>query len=135
MGFASWASPIRTVIRWQLIATMAMAIVAALLWGWNGAVSAALGGVVNVIAGTAYGWWISRRESRTAGEALRTMMRAEAVKIFLILAGLWGALSVYKDMVHVAFFAAFVITVMVFAAAIAVPDAEDNNRTRPAGDK
>lgn len=135
MGFASWAQPIRTVVRWQVIATVVLAIVAAFLWGKDGAVSAALGGAVNVIAGWIYGWRISRGEARTAGEALQTMLRAEAIKVLLIIAGLWIALSVYKDIVHVAFFAAFVITVVVFAAAIAVPDADDNNTTRPAGDK
>ena len=135
MGFASWAEPIRTVVRWQVIATAVLAIVAAFFWGMNGAVSAALGGGVNVIAGWVYGWRISRGEARTAGEALQTMLRAEAIKVLLIIAGLWIALSVYKDMVHVAFFAAFVITVVVFAAAIAVPGADDNNTTRPAGDK
>ena len=126
MGFASWASPIRTVVRWQVIATAAMAVVAAILWGRDGAISAALGGAVNVVAGSVYGWRVSRGEARTAGEALQTMLRAEAIKILLIFAGLWIALSVYKDMVHVAFFAAFVITVLVFAAAIAVPDAKQN---------
>ena len=126
MGFASWASPIRTVVRWQVIATVALAVVAAILWGRDGAISAALGGAVNVVAGWVYGWRVSRGEARTAGEALQTMLRAEAIKILLIFAGLWTALSVYKDMVHVAFFAAFVITVLVFAAAIAVPDAKQN---------
>jgi ATP synthase protein I len=103
-----------------------MAIVAAILWGWDGAISAALGGAVNMVAGWVYGWRVSRSEARTAGEALRTMLRAEAIKVLLIIAGLWIALSVYRDMVHVAFFAAFVVTVMVFAAAIAVPDAKQN---------
>jgi ATP synthase protein I len=135
MGFASRVSPIRTVVRWQVIATVALAIVSALPWGRDGAISAALGGAINAIAGSVYGWRISRGEARTAGEALQTMLRAEAIKVLLIIAGLWIALSVYKDMVHVAFFAAFVITVVVFAAAIAVPATDDNNSTRPAGDK
>lgn len=135
MGFASQVSPIHTVVRWQVIATVVLALVAALVWGREGAISAALGGAVNVVAGWVYGWRISRGKVRTAGEALRTMLRAEAIKIVLILAGLWIALTVYKDMVHVAFFATFVITVVVFAAAIAVPDAGENNTTRHAGDK
>jgi len=134
MGFASRASPIYTVVRWQLIATTALALAAAFLWGRDGAVSAALGGAINAVAGAVYGWRVSRRQARTAGEALQTMLRAEAIKIVLILAGLWIALSVYKDMVYAAFFAAFVITVVVFAAAIAVPGADDN-KTRLAGDK
>jgi hypothetical protein len=35
-------------------------------------------------------------------------------------------LSLYRDIVHAAFFAAFVVTVGVFAAAVAVRDAGDN---------
>jgi len=127
--------PIRTVTRWQLIATAALMLVAALVWGLEGALSAALGGAINVVAGWVYGWRVSRGEARTAGEALRTMLRAEAIKVSLIFAGLLLALSGYKSMVHVAFFATFVITVGVFAAAIAVPDVEENKTPRPAGDQ
>jgi len=126
MFFRREVKPIRTVLRWQIIATAALTLIAAFLWGREGAISAALGGAVNVIAGWVYGWRISQGEARTAGEALRTMLRAEAIKLLLIFAGLWVALSSYREMVHVAFFATFVITVMVFAAAIAVPDAKEN---------
>jgi ATP synthase protein I len=127
--------PIRTVLRWQVIATAVLTLVAALVWGLEGALSALLGGAINVVAGWVYGWRVSRVEARTAGEALRTMLRAEAIKVLLIFAGLWLALSGYKGMVHVAFFATFVITVGVFAAAIAVPDTEENKAPRPAGDQ
>jgi ATP synthase protein I len=63
------------------------------------------------------------------------MFRAEGIKILLIFAGLWLVLSSYKDIVHVAFFATFVITVGVFAAAIAVRDTDENNRPRSSGDQ
>ena len=115
--------PIRTVLRWQLIAIAVLSLAAAPLWGMHGALSAALGGAVNLAAGWAYGWRISRTEARTAGETIRTMLRAEAIKVLLIIAGLWAALTGYRDIVHAAFFASFVVTVGVFAAAIAVRDA------------
>jgi ATP synthase protein I len=127
--------PIRIVLRWQLIVTAALTLAALLLWGRDGAISAALGGAVNLVAGWAYGWRVSQSEARSAGEALRTMFRAEAIKVLLILFGLWLVLQQYKDIVHVAFFATFVITVGVFAAAIAVPDAETNKTPRPAGEQ
>jgi ATP synthase protein I len=135
MGFASRAErvtkplprPIRIVLRWQVIVTVALTLVAGLLWGRDGALSAALGGGINIVAGGFYGWRVSRGEARTAGEALATMFRAEGIKIVLILAGLLLVLTQYRDVVHVAFFATFVITVGVFAAAIAVRDAEENN--------
>src|SRR5579859_4198120 len=114
------ARPIRIVLRWQLIVTALSSLVAALVWGSDGAVSAVLGGGINVVAGAVFGWRVAQGETRTAGEALRTMLRAEALKILLILAGLWAVLSSYASIVHVAFLATFVITVVVFAAAIAV---------------
>jgi ATP synthase protein I len=125
--------PIRIVLRWQVIVTAALTLVAALLWGKDGALSAALGGAVNVTAGWVYGWRVSQVDARSAAEALRTMFRAEGIKVLLIIAQLWLVLSIYKDIVHVAFFATFVITVGVFAAAIAVRDADENNIPGPPG--
>ena len=122
MVFKPLMKPIRTVLRWQLIVTVVLSLLALILWGAHGAVSAALGGLVNLVAGGVYGWRVSQSEARTAGEALRTMMKAEGMKIVLIIAGLWLVLATYKEIVHAAFFVAFVITVGIFAAAIAVRD-------------
>lgn len=127
--------PIRIVLRWQVIVTAVLAAVASLIWGRDGAVSAALGGLINIAAGWVYGWRVSQGEARSAGEALRTMFRAEAFKVLLIFVGLLVVLQNYREIVHVAFFATFVITIGVFAAAIAVPDAEEYKAPRPAGDK
>ena len=135
MQFRPLPRPIRIVLKWQLIATASLTLAAALLWGMNGAISAALGGAVNIVAGGVYGWRAAQGEARTAGEALRTIFRAEAIKVFLIFVGLWLALSSYTDIVHLAFFASFVVTVVVFAAAIAVRDADENKTPRPAGDE
>jgi len=114
--------PIRTVLKWQLIATAALSMVAALLWGKDGAVSAAFGGAINVAAGWVYGWRVSQGEARNAAEALRTMFRAWGMKVLTIVALLVAVLANYKDIVHAAFLASFVVTVAVFAAAIAVRD-------------
>jgi ATP synthase protein I len=43
--------PIRIVLRWQVIVTVALTLVAGLLWGKDGAFSAVLGGAVNIVAG------------------------------------------------------------------------------------
>ncbi|HET7728568.1 MAG TPA: ATP synthase subunit I [Usitatibacter sp.] len=124
MVFVPQLRPIRIVLRWQLIATAVLTLVAALLWGRDGALSAALGGAVNIVAGWAYGWRVSQGAARTAGEALRTLFRAWGIKIALIVVLLATVLTIYRDIVHAAFFAAFVVTVAVFAAAIAVRDTE-----------
>ena len=116
--------PIRTVLVWQLIATAVIAAIAGLWVGRHGAVSALLGGLINVVAGAAYALLLGFRAARTAdaGASLLAMFRAEAGKILLILAGLWLVLSHYEDVVAVAFFGAFVVTVVVFSMAILVRD-------------
>lgn len=116
------AGPIRTVLRWQLIATGVLALVAGLVWGFHGALSAVLGGAVNVVAGGVYGWRVSRGEARTAGEAVATLFRAWGMKVLLIVLQLLLVMQFYKDIVHAAFLAAFVVTVAVFSAAITVRD-------------
>jgi ATP synthase protein I len=116
--------PIRVVLGWQVIATAALAAVAAIPWGIDGAISAALGGLVNIVAGAAYGWRASHGAGRSAGETLRTLFRAWAIKVVLIVGLMWVVLTQYRDVVHAAFFLAFAITVGVFSAAIAVGDTE-----------
>jgi len=125
-GFASRIRPFRIVLGWQFFATLALALAFAIPWGGAGAVSAALGGAVNLVACGAYAWRVSRREAKTTGEALATLFGAWAVKLALIVAQLGLVLVVYRDIVHAAFFATFVVTVGVFAAAVAVRDPGDN---------
>jgi hypothetical protein len=61
--------PFRTVLLWQVIAIAVLSLSAAIPEGWS---LVGLGGSVNVAAGWAYGWMVSRRKASTAGEALRT---------------------------------------------------------------
>ena len=116
--------PFRTVLKWQVIATAAVATVAGVLTGGNGAISAMLGGVINVAAGLVYGWllgWgLGAKAVPDAGSALGAMFRAEGGKVLVIVGGLWLALSTYQDVVLGAFFTAFVITVVVFSLAFFV---------------
>lgn len=125
--------PFRTVLLWQAVATAVFTLVAAIPWGTDGAVSAALGGAINVAAGGVYGWIVSRRKARSAAEALRTMLRAEAVKVLLIVVLLWLAMSHYRSIVHAAFLGSFVITVALFAAAITVRDTDQDKRSAASG--
>jgi ATP synthase protein I len=118
--------PIRTVLRWQVIATAAVAVIAGAAAGWNGVLSAALGGAINVAAGVVYalllGLGLGTVGIPSAGTSLIAMARAEAGKILLIVGGLWVVLSVYRDVVPVAFFSAFVLTVVIFSMAFFVRD-------------
>lgn len=116
--------PIRTVLRWQIFATGGIAALAGVWSGAHGAISAVLGGLVNFSAGVVYalllGIGLRAKAVPDAGTSLYAMLRAEAGKILVIMGGLWLVLSTYRDIVPAAFFAAFVITVIVFSTAIFV---------------
>ena len=111
---------VRTVLRWQLYATAASMIPAGLWLGLHGAISALLGGLVNLAAGTLFGIIATHSRKRTAGEALIAMMRAEAAKVLLIVVQLWLVLTQYKSVALVPFFGTFVLTVIFFSMAIFV---------------
>lgn len=122
--------PIRTVLLWQSIAT---ALIAVLAWLWAGepaAISAVLGGVVNLAAGVAYAFLLGLGLGTTpvpsAGASLVAMFRAEAGKLLVIIGGLWAALTMYRDVVAGAFFTAFAVTVIVFSMAFFVRDDKTN---------
>jgi ATP synthase protein I len=135
MVFRVHIRPIRTVLRWQLLATAVLSLVAVIPWGKDGMLSAALGGSINLAAGWAYGWILSRSGKASPGEALRTMFRAEAVKVLVIIVLLWLVFVNYGSIVHAAFLGTFAITVAIFAAAIAVRDTDDNKGPRATGDQ
>lgn len=120
------SKPIRTVLLWQGIATGVIAV-AALAWaGESAAISAALGGAVNLVAGATYalllGWGLGAKPVPGVGTSLAAMFRAEAGKILVIIGGLWATLTMYKEVVAAAFFTAFAITVIVFSMAFFVRD-------------
>ena len=113
--------PIRAVLKWQAIATGAMALVA---WLWAGpetkgaaALSAALGGVINITAVVVYAVVLGLSNPTSAGGTVMAMFRAEACKILVIVVQLWLVLTMYREVVLAALFAAFVITVLLFRMA------------------
>ena len=118
--------PIRTVLKWQLIATAALAVIAGFWAGQQGMISAVLGGLVNVAAGVVYAFLLGLGQRARAvpdvGSTLIAMLRAEAAKILVIVGALWLVLASYKDVVPAAFFTAFAITVIVFSMAFFVRD-------------
>jgi ATP synthase protein I len=118
--------PFRTVLKWQLFATAAIAAIAGFWAGEQGMISAVLGGLVNVVAGVVYAFLLGlggrARAVPDVGSSLVAMLRAEAAKILVIVGGLWLVLSSYKDVVPAAFFTAFAITVIVFSMAFFVRD-------------
>ena len=119
-AFRIESKPLRTVLRWQLLATVVCAIVAAVFTGTHGGISALLGGSVSWAAGLVFALMASVRRVRTAGETLRILLRAEASKIMLMVILLWLVLTVYREIVPVAFFAVFIVSVLVSQSALLV---------------
>jgi ATP synthase protein I len=122
MIFRIESRPIRRVLWWQCLAASILAVAAGLVSGIHGALSAFLGGFICVAAGFAYLVIGSLGGNRTAGGALRIMLRAEAVKIGLILAQLYLVFAVYKDVVAIEFIGSFIVSVIISTMAIAIPE-------------
>jgi ATP synthase protein I len=114
--------PVGRVAAWQLLATVAIVAIAGWWAGLHGALSALLGGLVNITAGVVYAVVVGLSRAPTAGDTVRTMIRAEAAKITLIVLQLWLVLTTYRDVVAAALIAAFVVTVLVSTAAIVMRD-------------
>ena len=117
-----FAYPVFRIAGWQVVATIVVAAIAGWLSGWHGVWSGILGGFVNVSAGIVFAVLARLGRSRTAAGTVAAMIRAEAVKIAAIVLQLWLVLTTYRDVVHGAFFAAFVVTVLVTQAAILIRD-------------
>ena len=114
--------PIRVVLRWQGIATAVLAAIAWFTSGGNGALSAALGGLVGIAAAVAFGAVASLGGGRDAGTALLSVLRAEAVKIALIVVLLWLVLTNFKDVAIVWFIGSFIASALILSIAPALRD-------------
>ncbi|QOJ20524.1 MAG: ATP synthase subunit I [Gammaproteobacteria bacterium] len=120
----SWIKnrPLYIVLRMQLLATIAVAVVVWFFLGMQGAISASLGGVVSVVASAAFAVIVSRHKGYTAGEAIRTALRAESIKIVLTVGLLWLVFKFYENVNALAFIGAFILTVLVHSVALLVAD-------------
>jgi len=114
--------PIRTVLRWQLMATAVLTLAGGILAGVDGALSAALGGAISLCAGWGSAVVASKGKAQSAGEVLIGSLLAEGVKIGLIVFLLWLVLATYDELVAPAFFGSFVATVLIFGMAFFVRD-------------
>jgi F0F1-type ATP synthase assembly protein I len=113
--------PFRIAATCQSAATLLVALAAAYLSGANASMSACVGGAIGILGLLAFAI-VSRRRSASATDAIRTVIRAEAVKIAAIVLLLWISFSAYPGLSVVAFFLAFIISILLSAIAFAVSD-------------
>jgi ATP synthase protein I len=116
------SKPIRTIVRWQLGATVVLALIAGLAAGGAAAISATAGGLVSVAAGLAAAWVAARSSAKSAGGVLLGALRAEAVRIGLALFLLWLVLANVGGVVVTALLGSFVVTMIIFSMAFFVRD-------------
>ena len=114
--------PVRKVLVWQVVVTAILAIFAGLLAGWRGAASAALGGLVSIVAGLAFAIVMQSSDVRSADGTVVAALRAEAIKIGLAVLLLWLVLALYKDVVLLVFIGSFILSILVFSMAFFVRD-------------
>jgi len=109
----------RVTMAWQAAASVAVAIVAGLIAGRHGSLSALLGGGIGVMGVLVFAL-VARRGAGKSGSAVRIALRAEGAKLLAIVVLLWLAFVVYRDMVVLAFLGAFVVSVLLSGLAFAV---------------
>jgi len=131
-GLRRLGKPVRTAVIWQALATAALALLGALLAGVDGMVSAVLGGMVSMLSGVAATLIATRRIEKSVGGVLFMALRAEGVRVVLIVILLWLVLSTYREVVAPAFFGAFVVTLLLFSAAFFI---REDSSQRPDSDQ
>ena len=114
--------PVLTVLKWQLLATAALALISGLVAGWHGAVSAVAGGAISVTAGLSAAMAASLGRARSPGGVVIGALRGEAVKLGVALLLLWLILASYAQAVVGALIASFIVTLLIFAMAFFVRD-------------
>lgn len=120
----SWIKngPLSFVLRVQLLLTLIVVIIFVFLSDLQGVVSVVLGGMVSLISSAAFAIIISHHQGYTAGSAVRTAIRAEIVKISLIVILLWIVFKSFEDINAFAFIGTFILTVLVHSMALFVSD-------------
>jgi ATP synthase protein I len=77
-----------------------------------------LGGSIGIVAGLAFAALAARSKPKSAGEALYTALRAELVKVVLMILLLWVVLATYRDVVAIGLIGTFIATVLIFTMAV-----------------
>ena len=123
----SWIrnEPLRRVVFWQTLATGLATLVCGWLMGMHGAISALLGGLVSITASLVYALLIDRHEGYTAGDVVKTALKAEGIKISVMIVLLFGVFLLYKEVVPIVFIGVFIVAAIIFSMALFVTTAKN----------
>ena len=109
---------IRVVLKYQVIATLLIALIVGGIGGMHWGFSALLGGLISLLGGVTYAAMLSRVGKGSAENALVGMMRAESAKILVIVLLLWLVFASYSQIFGAGFIGTFIITTLIFSLAI-----------------
>ena len=111
-------------LRLQVIATTVVAITALILSGASAAISAVAGGAA-VIIGAFFAAKIAQKTKKDATAVLINLLKAEAVKVLVIVVLLFITFKVYKQLVPFALIAGLAAAALVSGAAMSKLDKTD----------
>jgi ATP synthase protein I len=112
----------RLVLGLQVLATIIAVSITAWVAGAHGAISAALGGLISILAGLVFVLLTARYKVRSAGEVLLVAFKAEAAKLFMAISLLWLVLANYQEVVVAGLIGSFVVSILIFSMALFAGD-------------
>ena len=120
----SWIKnrPLNIVLRAQLLFTLIIVIVFGFSSDFHSVMSAMLGGMVSLVSSAAFSVIISQHEGYTASGAIRTAVKAEIVKVCLIVILLWIVLKSYEGINALIFIGTFILTILIHSMALFISD-------------
>lgn len=109
--------------RWQGIMTVLIAVLSYALAGMHASLSAVAGGMAVILGGFA-AMMLIRKRPATAGSALLTLLKAEAVKICVIALVLLVIFKLYEELVPLALIGGLACAALISGAALRTLDQE-----------
>lgn len=88
----------------------------------HGAISAMLGGIISVTSSAAFAIIVSNNRGYVASDTIRLALRAEAIKIVLIVSLLWMVFNFYANVNAFIFIGTFILIVLIQSIALLVAD-------------
>lgn len=104
--------------RWQIIATLTVAIAALLIFEVHAAISALLGGMAAVLGGYVGVVMTRSRVDQSAGGVLIALLKAEIAKVMVISVQLLAIFKLYDGLVPLALIGGLAVSVLVSGAGL-----------------
>ena len=114
--------PLRIIIRWQSLFTLIVVLICLIWIDARSAVSALLGGLISVTSTSTFALIVSLHKGKSTGDVLRTALRAESVKIIIIVISLWQVLTQFENINLIAFIGTFAATVIINSMALLISE-------------